>query len=199
MIATLRGTVLEKTSTRVIVEVGGVGYLLAVPVSTYAALPEVGRETALHVYTHVREDTLALYGFKTPQEKQLFEVLITVSGVGPRLGLTILSGMPIQEIYDAIQDGDSQTLTRIPGVGRKTGERIILEVREKIAPLAVAKGPVEGHKLPGAALENEVLSALVNLGCTPDAARKAVDRVRRDGTKREFEHMFRRALALMNR
>ena len=119
MIATLRGTVLEKTSTRVIVEVGGVGYLLAVPVSTYAALPEVGRETALHVYTHVREDTLALYGFKTPQEKQLFEVLITVSGVGPRLGLTILSGMPIQEIYDAIQDGDSQTLTPDPGSGAK--------------------------------------------------------------------------------
>ena len=199
MIATLRGSILEKTSTRVIIEVGGVGYLLSVPVSTYSGLPEVGREVALHVYTHVREDTLALYGFKSPQEKQLFEVLITVSGVGPRLALTILSGMPIREIFEAIQDADAQALTRIPGVGRKTGERIILEVREKIGPLAVAKGPVEGQSLPGAALENEVLSALTNLGCTPDAARKAVERVRRDGTKREFEHMFRRALALMNR
>ena len=96
MIATLRGTILEKTSTRVIVEVGGVGYQLAIPVSTYTELPEVGGEVALHAYTHVREDTLALFGFKSPQEKALFEVLITVSGVGPRLALTILSGMPIQ-------------------------------------------------------------------------------------------------------
>ena len=199
MIATLRGTILEKTSTRVIVEVGGVGYQLAIPVSTYSELPGVGREVALHAYTYVREDTLALYGFKSAQEKALFEVLITVSGVGPRLALTLLSGMPIQEIYDAIQDGDAQALTRVPGVGRKTGERIILEVREKIGPLAVAKGPTEGQSLPGAALENEVLSALVNLGCSPDAARKAVERVRRDGTKREFEQMFRRALTLMNR
>ena len=132
MIARLRGKLLEKQPNFALVDVGGVGYGVAIPVSTFSQLGEPGGEVLLHTYTHVREDALALFGFTSVGEKELFERLITVSGIGPRLAITILSGVPIDELKTAIRAGDTKRLTRIPGVGRKTGERMVVELREKL-------------------------------------------------------------------
>jgi Holliday junction DNA helicase RuvA len=132
MIAHLRGILLEKHPNQAIVEAGGVGYDVAIPVSTYSALPEPGAEVKLKIHTHLREDSLSLYGFASEEEKILFERLITVSGIGPRLAITVLSGLPIAELYAAIRAGAVERLVRIPGVGKKTAERIVLELREKL-------------------------------------------------------------------
>ncbi len=196
MIALLRGKLLEKSPNLALLDVGGVGYALTVPVSTFSGLPELGSEVVLHAYTYVREDALALFGFLTKQEKALFEKLISVNGVGPRLGVTVLSGLPTEELLGAIRAGDAKTLTRIPGVGRKTGERIILELREKLG--AVEAGETVPPS-PAAALEEDVVSAMSNLGCTADAARKAVELARQQGAAAEFEPLFRRALELVRR
>ena len=156
----------------------------------------MGAEVALHAHTHVREDALALFGFLTKQEKGLFEKLITVNGVGPRLAVTVLSGLPTDELLGAIRSGDAKTLTLIPGVGRKTGERIILELREKLGAVETGEEPAVS---PGAALEGDVVSAMSNLGCTAEAARKAVEKARQGGVATEFEPLFRRALELVRR
>ncbi len=193
MISHLRGELTVKESNLAVVDIGGVGYAVAIPVTTYSALPETGAEIVLHTYTHVREDTLALYGFLHTADRTLFEKLISISGVGPRLALTVLSGMKSEELLDAIRQGDVQRLTKIPGVGRKTGERIILELREKLGPVEAQRTP----STPGAAVENEAVSALVNLGCSRDAANKAVEKARRAGTPPEFDVLFRRALELV--
>ncbi|HOK44692.1 MAG TPA: Holliday junction branch migration protein RuvA, partial [Bryobacteraceae bacterium] len=138
MIAHLRGTLLEKHPNQAVVEAGGVGYDVAIPVSTYSALPEAGREVTLRIYTHVREDTLALFGFLTREEKLLFERLISVSGIGPKLAITVLSGLPAADLSAAVRAGDVNRLTRIPGVGKKTAERIVLELRDKLPASAEA-------------------------------------------------------------
>ncbi|MCB1022013.1 MAG: Holliday junction branch migration protein RuvA [Acidobacteria bacterium] len=193
MISHLRGKLAGKEPNLAVVDVNGVGYAVAIAVTTYSSLPALGGDVVLHTYTHVREDTLALFGFLTSGDRKLFEKLITVSGVGPRLALTVLSGMKSQELLETIQSGDAQRLTKIPGVGRKTGERIILELREKL-------GGIEGQRAPstpGAAVENEVVSALVNLGCSRDAADKAVDKARMAGAPPEFDALFRKALDLV--
>lgn len=197
MIAHLRGIILEKHPNATVIDVGGVGYALTIPVSTFASLPGVGDIAALQVHTHVREDALLLFGFLTTAEKEIFEKLISVNGVGPRLAVTVLSGLPTSELLTAIRSGDVTTLTKIPGVGRKTGERIILELREKL-------GAVEGASDGGmpstmSGLEEDVISALVNLGCSADAAGAAVKKAQEDGADTEFEPLFRKALSLVRR
>ena len=190
MIAFLRGRLLEKRPNQVIVDVNGVGYNVQIPVSTFYQLPNRGSEAQLFIYTHVREDTLALYGFLTEKEKTLFEKLISVSGIGPRLAVTLLSGLDADELTSAIRRGDVQKLVRVPGVGRKTGERLVLELREKM-------GPAEAEAPAPTDLEEEVISALLNLGCGRAAAEAAVQKARQTGAAQEFEPLFRAALQIV--
>ena len=197
MIASLRGKLLEKHPNFVIIDAGGVGYAVTVPISTFSHIGDTGEEVRLLIYTHVREDTLALYGFAGGREKELFEKLITISGIGPRLAVTILSGLPTGELLDAIRVGDAKRLTRIPGVGRKTGERIALELREKLESLDAAERP-EGVSLSDT-VQRDVVSTLVNLGCNRAAADKAVRKAVAEGTTAEFELLFRRSMELMSR
>ena len=188
MIAHLRGTLLEKHPNLVIVEAGGVGYEIMVPVSTFSALPAAGDAVTLRIHTHVREDILALYGFATAEEKRLFERLISVSGIGPRLAVTVLSGLPVADLIEAIRAAQIERLVRIPGVGKKTAERIVVELRDKFAQLPQA----EAHAATG--IEQDVLSALVNLGCQRAQAETAIRKARAAGAAMEFEPLFRRAM-----
>lgn len=196
MIASLRGRLLEKHPNFVTIDAGGVGYAVTVPVSTFSQIGGIGEEVRLLIYTHVREDTLALYGFAGGREKELFEKLITISGIGPRLAVTILSGLPTDELLDAIRVGDAKRLTRIPGVGRKTGERIALELREKLEPLDGE--PREGSSISDG-MQRDVVSTLVNLGCNRAAADKAVRKAVAEGAPVEFELLFRRSMELISR
>ena len=197
MIASLRGRLLEKHPNFVIIDAGGVGYAVTVPVSTFSHIGGIGEEVRLLIYTHVREDTFALYGFADGREKELFEKLITISGIGPRLAVTILSGLPTDELLDAIRVGDAKRLTRIPGVGRKTGERIALELREKLESLDTDERP-EGVSLSDA-MQQDVVSTLINLGCNRAAADKAVRKAVTEGVAVEFELLFRRSMELISR
>src|SRR5579884_2865754 len=149
MIAHLRGIVLEKHPNQVIVEAGGVGYDVQIPISTYTSIPREGSAVALRIYTHVREDALLLFGFATVEEKLVFERLIAVSGIGPKLAVTVLSGLPTPELVAAIRGGDVQRLVRIPGVGKKTAERIVLELKDKL--VGVEAGAVQAAAEPGPA------------------------------------------------
>jgi holliday junction DNA helicase RuvA len=196
MIAHIRGTILEKHPNQVIVESGGVGYDVTIPISTYSALPEVGAEVRLRVHTHVREDALSLFGFLTQDEKTLFEKLIGVSSIGPKLAVTVLSGLPTPELIGSIRQGQAQNLVRIPGVGKKTAERIVLELRDKLDLLA-AGVPAAQPAAALSALEQDVLSALLNLGCARPAAEAAVRKAQAQGPAVDFEQYFRRALELI--
>jgi Holliday junction DNA helicase RuvA len=190
MIALLRGRLAHKGTDRIIVETGGVGYEVFVPLSTYYELAGTGETVELQIYTHVREDAIQLFGFRTSDEKRVFLLLIQVSGIGPRLACTILSGLPLDDFLDAVARRDVARLATIPGVGRKTAERIALELKEKIqdlAPAGSAAGPAE------AGVERDVLSALVNLGYPRVRAEAAVLRLRGSGAGR-FEDMLKRAL-----
>ncbi|MGH9412908.1 MAG: Holliday junction branch migration protein RuvA [Terriglobales bacterium] len=186
MIAWLQGAVRERQPNRMVLDVHGVGYELQIPVSTYAQLPPVGAEAALHTYTHVREDAIQLFGFATTLEKQIFEKLISVNGVGPKLALAILSGLAPAAFAAALQTGDLARLTAIPGVGRKTAERLVVELRDKIA--AVAPAAAAAAALSGPA--EDVLSALVNLGYAEPLARKAVERARATRPGAGFDDLF---------
>ena len=196
MIAHIRGTILEKHPNQVIVESGGVGYDVTVPISTYSALPEVGAEVRLRIHTHVREDALSLFGFLTQDEKTLFEKLIGVSSIGPKLAVTVLSGLPTAELIGSIRQGQAENLVRIPGVGKKTAERIVLELRDKLDLLA-AGVPAAQPAATLSALEQDVLSALLNLGCARPAAEAAVRKAKAQGPAGDFEQYFRRALELI--
>jgi Holliday junction DNA helicase RuvA len=196
MIAHIRGTVLEKHPNQVIVESGGVGYDVTIPISTYSALPEVGAEVRLRIHTHVREDALSLFGFLTRDEKTLFEKLIGVSSIGPKLAVTVLSGLPTAELIGSIRQGHAENLVRIPGVGKKTAERIVLELRDKLDLLA-AGVPAAQPAATLSALEQDVLSALLNLGCARPAAEAAVRKAKTAGPAGDFEQYFRRALELI--
>ncbi len=190
MIGHLRGRLLEKRPNQVIVEVQGVGYDVTIPVSTFYQLPEPPGETQLFIYTHVREDALALYGFRTPREKQVFEKLISVSGIGPKLAITVLSGLEVNELVPAIRSNDVMKLTRIPGVGRKTAERLVLELRDKLLEGEAERAAPPPGLTP---LEEDVLSALVNLGYQHGVAEKAVKSLQaRDGAS--FDELLRRSL-----
>jgi len=194
MIALLRGTLVEKHPNQAILEVGGVGYDVTIPISTFSQLPDAGVETKLRVYTHVREDILALYGFLTVDEKNLFEKLIGVSGIGPGLAIKVLSGMPAADLLTAIRRNELDKLVRIPGVGKKTAERMVLELRDKLP----APAGDEGIAQPTLSrLDEDVLSALLNLGCSRPSAETAVRKARASGTPDEFEPLFRKALELV--
>jgi Holliday junction DNA helicase RuvA len=199
MIAFLRGMVFEKHPNQVIVEAAGVGYDVQIPISTYTSLPDAGSVVSLRIYTHVREDALSLFGFATPEEKLVFERLISVSGIGPSLAVKILSGMATLELVSAIRNGDVQNLVRIPGVGKKTAERIVLELKDKLAAVEVAgKTAVVAAATPAfSALEQDVLSALLNLGCARPAAEEAIRKAKDRGVEQSFEPFFRSALALV--
>ena len=193
MIGMLRGKLIEKRPNLVVLDVSGVGYQVLVPLSTFAGLGALHQEATLLIHTHLREDQLALYGFLTAREKQCFELLISASGVGPSLGLKILSGMSMHELVPAIRKGDLAQLTRIPGVGRKTAERIVLELRDKLAAIDV---PEAGKPATRSQLEADTTSALVNLGYDLRAAEKAVEKARADGGS-DFEALLRGALQIL--
>jgi Holliday junction DNA helicase RuvA len=196
MIAHLRGTLLVKHPNQAVVDIGGVGYEVAISVPTFSGLPGVGSEVSLHVYTHVREDLLALYGFLRLAEKQLFEKLIGVSGIGPKLAITILSGMAADEMVAAIGGGDVTRLTRIPGIGKKTAERMVLELRDKL-PAPMAGRETASSRLSG--VEEDVLSALLNLGYQRGAAEKALDEAARNGKTGSFDALFRESLGVLSK
>lgn len=192
MIAHLRGRLLSKQPQQAIVEAAGVGYDVAISVSTYTSLPAEGAEVSLHIHTQVREDTLALYGFLDRNDKRIFERLITVSGVGPKLAITIQSGLPADRLVSALRAQDHATLTRIPGVGKKLAERLVVELKDKLEDLAAAAPAVAAA---GPAAE-DVLSALVNLGYQRPSAQKAIEAaVAKDKSAGEhFDTLFRAAL-----
>jgi Holliday junction DNA helicase RuvA len=198
MIAHLRGILLEKHPNQAIVEAGGVGYDVTIPVSTYTALAAPGTEVALRIHTQVREDAIALFGFTTVQEKALFEKLISVSGIGPSLAIKVLSGIQAPDLVRIIRSGDVPLLVRVPGIGKKTAERIVLELRDKLETLGVApstqKSPALVMKEP---IEADVISALTNLGAQQGAAEMAVRKAIDAGTAKEFEPLFRRSLELL--
>jgi holliday junction DNA helicase RuvA len=196
MIAHLRGKLLAKHPNQAIVETGGVGYDVTISVPTFSDLPAIGGEVTLHIHTHVREDLIALYGFLRPAEKRLFEKLITVSGIGPKLAITILSGMAADEMVNAIRGNDVARLTRIPGIGKKTAERMVLELRDKLAPEGVAESAVMPAMSP---VEEDVLSALMNLGYQRAAAERALASVEKNGKSSSFEIMFRQTLAVLSK
>jgi holliday junction DNA helicase RuvA len=195
MIAHLRGRLFAKQPGQVIVEAGGVGYDVTISVPTFTTLPAEGAEVSLYIYTQVREDTLALFGFMERDEKRLFERLITVSGVGPKLAVTILSGLDPERTVTAIRAQDHATLTRIPGVGKKLAERLVVELKEKLDDFAAA-APAAGVTAPAA---EDVLSALVNLGYQRPAALKAVETVveKDKAAGGEFDALFRAALKVI--
>jgi Holliday junction DNA helicase RuvA len=201
MIAHLHGKLLTKHPNQVVVETCGVGYEVNISVPTFSELPAAGSEVALHIHTHVREDVIALYGFLRPAEKQLFEKLMTVSGIGAKLAITILSGMAADEMAAAIRGNDVARLTRIPGIGKKTAERMVLELRDKLPPTA----GTSTQPLPVmSAIEEDVLSALVNLGYQRAAAEKALASIVRNGAGKteksgSFDALFRGTLAALSK
>src|SRR5579884_2744001 len=194
MIAHLRGKLIAKHPNQAIVEAAGVGYDVTISVPTFSELGGIGSDVALHVHTHVREDAIALFGFLHPEEKQLFEKLLSVSGIGPKLAITILSGMAAAEMVAAIKGNDLAKLTKIPGIGKKTAERMVLELRDKLKDFGLALAAP-----PTSPMEEDVLLALTNLGYQRPLAEKAVATVMREGTAKEFDAMFREALALLSK
>jgi Holliday junction DNA helicase RuvA len=194
MIAHLRGRLITKHPGQAIVEAAGVGYDVTISVPTFSELPAVGSELALHIHTHVREDALALFGFLRIEEKQLFEKLITVSGIGPKLAITILSGMSTSEMVAAIRANDHARLTRIPGIGKKTAERMCVELRDKLAAFGTA--PATATISP---VEEDVVSALSNLGYPRALAEKAVERAVASAGRENFDAIFRAALGTLSK
>lgn len=194
MIAHLRGKILSKTPQAVVVEAAGVGYEVTISIPTFTALPAEGNEVSLLIHTHVREDALALFGFMSLTEKRLFEKLLGISGIGPKLAVTVLSGLPPERLIAAIHGQDHATLTRIPGVGKKTAERIVLELKDKLQELGPT--PIAGIATP---VSEDVLSALTNLGYQRAVAQKGIEAaVALDAsTGRDFESLFRAAMAAM--
>jgi Holliday junction DNA helicase RuvA len=201
MIAHLSGTLLSKQPNSVILDVAGVGYEVNIPVSTFYDLEDAGSNVQLRIYTHVREDALQLYGFKTARERELFLRLISVSGIGPRLGITLLSGMSADEMIASIRTNNLARLTLIPGVGRKTAERLVMELRDKVASLSSAELEEEFSKsetgapvLTEDSMRADVLSALLNLGYQRNAAEKAVTAAIDEGGDISVELILRRSL-----
>jgi holliday junction DNA helicase RuvA len=194
MIAFLRGRILDKHPNRIVVDVSGVGYEVHVPLSTYYHVGDEGSDVALRVHTHLREDVLQLYGFLTPLEQQLFERLIAISGIGPKLAIAVLSGIESRELVGSVQRADVARLTRIPGVGKKTAERIVLELKDRLVDVMPAEVGTGAQRPSGDQLRDDLISALENLGYHRPLAEKAVDAVRaRDGAA-AFEEALKGAL-----
>jgi Holliday junction DNA helicase RuvA len=193
VIGYLRGRLLDKQPNRILLDVAGVGYDVAVPLSTFYGLGESGSEIVLRVHTHVREDALALYGFATPLEQQLFERLIGVSGIGPKVALAVLSGIEPLDLIGAIERGDVARLTAIPGVGKKTAERIVLELKDRL-PRVEAAAASSGAASQPSALKDDVLSALINLGYHRPLAERAVEKAVAATPGGDFERTLKQAL-----
>lgn len=194
MIALLRGVLIEKSPNQAVIDVGGVGYDVIIPVSTFSALPQTGVEVKLRIHTHVREDAIALFGFSSPEEKQVFEKLIGVSGIGPKLAVTILSGLAAADLIRAIRNSEIERLVRIPGIGKKTAERMVLELKDKLVAPASTDG-AEPQQPSLNEVDRDALSALLNLGCARPAAEAAVRKARAAaGPAEGFDALFRRAL-----
>ena len=194
MIGFLRGRIADKQPNTLIVDVQGVGYEVHVPLSTFYDVGEVGADVTLRIYTHVREDALQLYGFLTDLERQLFERLIGISGIGPKLAIAVLSGMDPREVLSAVQRGDVARLTGIPGIGKKTSERIVLELRDRLANIALG-APVDAAAANGAdRLRGDLLSALQNLGYHRPQAEKAIDSSLQTMSDPSFEQALKAAL-----
>ena len=191
MIAHLRGKLIEKAPSRLVVEANGVGYEVFVPLSTFTVMPNEGVEVSLDIHTHVREDTMALYGFSSKTERSVFERLIGVSGIGPRLAVTILSGGSVEALVGAIRKGDLPRLTAIPGVGKKTAERIVVELRDKLVDFA--DGPAKST------VETDVLSAMENLGYPHPVAESAVRRAMDGEIDVAFDVLFKRSLQILTK
>jgi holliday junction DNA helicase RuvA len=195
VIAHIRGTIFSKSPSAVVVECGGVGYELAISVSTYTELGEPGSEARLHVHTHVREDALLLFGFAEAAEKRLFEKLLTISGIGPKLAITVLSGISAERLVGAIRGGDHATLTKIPGIGKKTAERVVLELKDKLDDMVGVATATPATPSLGA-VADDVLSAMLNLGYPRPVAQKAVEAAaKQDEDAGDFERLFRAAMA----
>jgi holliday junction DNA helicase RuvA len=193
MIGSLRGKLIEKRPNQILVDINGVGYQVQIPLSTFASLGALHAETSLLIHTHVREDQITLYGFVTAREKQCFELLISASGVGPSLALKILSGMSIEELVPAIRKGDLAQLVKIPGVGRKTAERIVVELRDKLVVIDV---PDAGRRSTRSQLEEDVASALSNLGYDTKSVERAIEKSRA-ASDADFEKLLRSSLQIL--
>jgi len=196
MISHLRGTLLEKHPNQIVIDVHGVGYEVSIPVSAYSSLPELGGPVQMHIYQHVREDILALYGFPTKDDKVLFEKLIAVSGIGPKLAITALSGLTTDDLVAAIRSGAVEQLVRIPGVGKKTAERMVLELRDKLGPVTAPHG-TSAPKGAFSGTEEDVISALMNFGASRASAEAAATKARSESESNDFDALFRRALKLV--
>ena len=198
MIAHLKGKLTHKSPVEIIIDVNGVGYLIFVPLSTFYALPELGSEVSLGIHTHMREEALKLFGFYTTDEKKIFEKLITVNKVGPKLALTILSGMPPADLLSTIDSNDIAKLSTIPGIGRKTAERLILEMRDKLDGLSLELA-VKKEPLPQNGLFDDALSALVNLGYKKSQAEQTLKKVYgEEGEKSSIENLIKESLNLLS-
>jgi Holliday junction DNA helicase RuvA len=191
VIAHLRGKLAQKDPARVIVDVNGVGYEVFVPLTTFSVLPDTGAEVSIDVHTHVREDLIALYGFSTRRERTIFEKLMTISGIGPKLAVTILSGGSVEDLVTAIKRGDLARLTAIPGVGKKTAERIVLELKDKLQDFAEAPAR--------SSVEMDVLSALENLGYNRAIAEAALARANNGDGSAPFDVLFKRSLQILTK
>ena len=196
MISYLRGVLLEKHPNQAIVDVNGVGYDVTIPISAFSSLPEIGAVARFYIHTHVREDALALFGFVSPADKALFEKLITVSGVGPKLAITVLSGMDASTLASAIRSGSLEQLVKIPGIGKKTAERLVLELRDKLDLPGLVIKDAQPKQLFDAG-EEDVISALMNFGAARPAAEGAVRKAKAEGDANDFDNLFRRALRLV--
>jgi Holliday junction DNA helicase RuvA len=206
MIAHLNGTLLSKEPNSVIVDVSGVGYEVTIPLSTFYELANEGSDVQLRIYTHVKEDALQLYGFKTERERKLFVNFISVSGIGPKIGIALLSGMSADELINSIKTNNLARLTLIPGVGRKTAERLIVDLREKMTALAASQvettsglEPAASGASPEDSVRSDALSALLNLGYQRSSAEKAIDAVLNDGGEMTVESVLRRGLRKLAR
>ena len=203
MIAYLFGKLLEKEANLIIVDVGGVGYEVIIPLSTFYDLGEIGEDVSLRIYTYVREDVLQLFGFKTIRERELFLLLISVSGIGPKSAVTALSGMSADEIIGAIRQNNLARLNSIPGVGRKTAERLVIELRDKIAKLSAVSAEemkaegITSTQASGDDVYDDAISALVNLGYQRNAAEKALKQAMQEGTEMSVQKLLRRSLQLL--
>lgn len=200
MIAHIKGKIIHKSPDSVIIDVAGVGYEVHIPLSTYYKLPETEEYVSLNTYTHIREDALQLYGFLTQREKEIFQLLIGVSGVGPRLARNILSGIPADDLVSALSSGDIARLKAIPGIGGKTAERLIVELRDKMT--AIVRSHVGEVAASGVAdkrddISKDVLSALVNLGYKGNLAEKAIEKAKQINTDATFEILLKESLKVL--
>jgi len=203
MIGFLSGKLLEKHANTVIVDVGGIGYEVTIPLSTFYELGDVGSDVSLRIYTHVREDAIQLFGFKTARERELYLKLISVQGIGAKSGIAFLSGMSADELILAIRTEDLGRITSIPGVGKKTAERLVIELRDKVGELSegtaarAAAGVPSGAAMPADAVFEDALSALVNLGYQRNPAEKALKQAVQEGTEVSVQKLLRKSLQLL--